>query len=47
METKDLTENKNIYVVFIQEGSLDETQFGKKKLEWGVSSAVFAMTLRR
>jgi hypothetical protein len=35
METKDLTENKNIYMVFIQGGSLDERQFGKEKLEWG------------
>jgi hypothetical protein len=33
LEVKDFVEKLNIYVVFIQGGSLEKRQFGKEKLE--------------
>jgi hypothetical protein len=46
METKDLAENKNIYMVFIQGGGPDKRTIWQREIGMEGSNVVFVMRMR-
>jgi hypothetical protein len=47
LEVKDFVEKLNIYVVFIQGGSLEKKAIWQGEIGMRVSNVIFAMTMRR